>query len=64
LAQALVEEFRAPVGSASALEEISLVPGTGGCYEIDVNGRRVFSKKQTGRHISDGEALALIKENV
>jgi len=29
--------------------ELTLVPGGGGVFEVDVDGRRIFSKKATGR---------------
>jgi len=28
---------------------LTLVPGSGGQFEVDVNGERVFSKKEAGR---------------
>lgn len=30
--------------------EISLVPASGGLYEVEVDGALVYSKKATGRH--------------
>lgn len=30
--------------------EVSLVPSKGGVFEVDVEGRRLYSKKETGRH--------------
>lgn len=35
--------------------EIDLVEGSGGIFEIDVDGKRVFSKKKLGRFPEDGE---------
>jgi|FLYL01.1.fsa_nt_gi selenoprotein W-related protein len=29
---------------------VELVPGSGGVFEVEVDGRLVFSKKETGRH--------------
>jgi selT/selW/selH-like putative selenoprotein len=36
-----------------------LVPGVGGAFEITVDGRLLFSKKQTGRFPTDEEIDAL-----
>jgi len=39
--------------------EVELVPGVGGAFEITVDGRLMFSKKQTGRFPTDEEIDAL-----
>jgi len=55
LAQAIVNSFHRDV------EEIVLVPSGGGCYEISVDGQNVYSKLKTGQHISDADAVNLIR---
>lgn len=37
-----------------------LIPGTGGVFEVTVNGDKVFSKKTLGRHAEPGEVRAAI----
>jgi len=37
--------------------EIELIPGSGGVFEVVVDGRLLYSKKQTGQH-ADLDALA------
>ena len=32
-----------------------LVPGTGGVFDVTVNGELIFSKQQVGRHAEPGE---------
>ncbi len=32
-----------------------LVPGTGGVFDVWVNGELIFSKKEVGRHAEAGE---------
>jgi selT/selW/selH-like putative selenoprotein len=64
LAQALVQAFRSPIGSKSHIDEIALVPAGGGCYEISVDGRPVYSKLQSGRHITDADAIELIRKAI
>jgi selT/selW/selH-like putative selenoprotein len=39
--------------------EVELVPGVGGVFEITIDGRLAFSKKQTGRFPTDEEVEAL-----
>jgi selenoprotein W-related protein len=36
-------------------EGITLVPGTGGVFEVSVNGKLVYSKKATGKFPEMGE---------
>lgn len=55
-------EFASPLGAKSSLEEISLVPAGSGAYEISVDGRLVYSKLATGRHISDEDAVELVRK--
>ena len=38
-----------------------LVPSRGGVYEVEVDGRLVYSKKQTGRHAEHDEILGAIR---
>ncbi|PYO73373.1 MAG: hypothetical protein DMD64_07450 [Gemmatimonadetes bacterium] len=42
--------------------EVRLIQSSGGVFEVDVDGRRVFSKKTTKRHAEPGEVLRLIRE--
>jgi len=39
--------------------EVELVPGVGGVFEITVDGRLKFSKKQMGRFPTDEEVIAV-----
>jgi selenoprotein W-related protein len=55
----LEEELRNAFGAEA---EVELVAGSGGVYEISVDGRNIFSKKQQGRFPDDGEIVALIKQ--
>ena len=38
-----------------------LTAGSGGVFEITVDGKKVFSKKALGRFPEDGEILGLIR---
>jgi selenoprotein W-related protein len=41
--------------------DVELVAGSGGVYEISVDGKTIFSKKQLGRFPEDGEIVSLIR---
>jgi selenoprotein W-related protein len=38
-----------------------LVPSRGGVFEVEVDGRLVFSKKATGRHAEFDEVLEAVR---
>lgn len=40
--------------------DITLIAGSGGVYEITVDGTLLFSKKKLGRFPDEGEVLRLI----
>jgi selenoprotein W-related protein len=46
------------------IEELTLVTGSGGVFEVEVDGELLFSKKASGRHASDGEVLALFRDRI
>lgn len=58
MAEDLFTEFRGEIG------EMRLVPSGGGVFEVDVDGKRIFSKKEIGRHAEEGEVVRLMKEAV
>lgn len=39
----------------------TLIPSTGGKFEVTLNGELIFSKIQLGRHAEPGEVRALIE---
>jgi len=44
------------------IESITLVPASGGRYEVSVNGQLIYSKLQTGRHPEPGEVIGLVQK--
>lgn len=46
------------------IEDLTLVTGDKGVFDLTVDGEVLYSKGETGRHIRDGEALALFAEHV
>jgi len=41
---------------------VRLIQSSGGVFEVDVDGRSVYSKKSTKRHAEAGEVVRLIRE--
>ena len=41
--------------------DVTLVPGSGGVYDVVVDGRQIFSKGQAGRFPEEGEIETLIR---
>lgn len=44
--------------------DVQLVDGSGGVFEVTVDGALLFSKKELGRHAEEGEVLGLMQEHV
>jgi selenoprotein W-related protein len=47
----------------SDIESITLIPSGGGKFEVMVNGKLVYSKLNTGRHMEEGEIVKLLKSS-
>jgi selenoprotein W-related protein len=56
LAQELLTTFE------SDLSAVSLVPGTGGIFEVRLNGTLIFSRKMAGRFPESKELKQLIRD--
>ena len=41
---------------------IDLIPGTGGVFELYIDGVLIYSKLETGRHTNEGEILQLMEK--
>lgn len=46
------------------IADLTLVTGSGGVFDVEVDGTLLFSKKQVGRHAHDGEVLQLFREQI
>ena len=58
LAEELLKEYE------HVIEALTLAPSDDGKFEVSVNGKLVFSKKETKRHAEAGEVLNLISKLV
>ncbi len=46
------------------IDEVRIITGDNGVFDVKVDGELVYSKKQTGRHAEPGEILALFTDLV
>jgi selenoprotein W-related protein len=44
------------------IDQISLIPGKNGVFEVTVDGALIFSKAELGRHAEPGEVVRLMGE--
>ena len=44
------------------IESLTLVPSDGGRFEVTVNGKLLYSKLQTRRHVEKGEVVGLVRK--
>jgi selenoprotein W-related protein len=44
--------------------EVALVPGTGGIFEVRLNGEQLWNKKQAGRYPEPKEIKQLIRDRI
>jgi selenoprotein W-related protein len=44
------------------IESITLVPSSGGRFEVTINGNLIYSKLNTLRHAQPGEVLDLVRQ--
>ena len=45
------------------IKTITLLPSSGGRFEVSVDGETIYSKKALGRHAQPGEIAALLEAN-
>jgi predicted Rdx family selenoprotein len=46
------------------ISELTLVMGSKGVFDVEVDGEVLFSKHAIGRHANDGEVLGLFEERI
>ncbi len=52
----------AEIRAAFPHTEVRLIESSGGVFEVELDGRRVFSKKTLKRHAGPGEVVQLMRE--
>jgi selenoprotein W-related protein len=46
--------------NGEAVTGLRLIPSSGGVFEVTVGGKKIFSKKELGRHAAPGEVLSAL----
>jgi selenoprotein W-related protein len=46
------------------ISELTLVTGSNGVFDVAVDGRLLFSKREQGRHAKPGEVLQLFRDKI
>lgn len=46
------------------IKALTLVPSSGGVFEIELNGELIYSKAKTGRHADDGEVEDILEKKI
>jgi len=46
------------------IKDLSLLTGDKGIFDVEVNGTKIYSKHETGRHAEPGEVLEIFTELV
>ena len=46
------------------LGEVALVPGTGGVFDINLDGEKLFSRKDAGRFPESKEIKQLVRDKI
>ena len=46
------------------IEDLTLVTGSSGVFDVEVDGTLLYSKHATGRHVEPGEVLRLFRERI
>jgi len=46
------------------IDELDIVTGKNGVFDVEVDGTLIYSKKATGRHAEPGEVLELFRTHI
>jgi len=49
---------------APLFKDVQLIPGSGGVFEVTLDGDLIYSKKQLKRHADRGEVVGLIEQKL
>lgn len=60
MADAIITHFRGPLRSGHPIEAVELVPGGGGTFLVEADGKVVFDKHSVGRHAENTEVIQAI----
>lgn len=58
MVDSLLEEFEHDI------DDLRLIPSTGGVFEVEVDGDLIYSKKETGQHAEYEQVAGPIRERI
>jgi selenoprotein W-related protein len=61
LAESIIEQFKVPVNSPHPIKRIEMVPSGQGRFDVEVDGKILFSKYDAGRHAEPAEIVEKLK---
>jgi selenoprotein W-related protein len=64
LVEQIFDTFKPIVGQPCIIEQVVIIPGSEGVFDVKLDGELIFSKKAIGRHAEEGEIIKLIKERM
>lgn len=64
MAETIISTFRQRIGAPHPIEEVRLLPGEGGRFEVTIDGELVYSKAATGQHTTNEHIIGLIRERL
>jgi selenoprotein W-related protein len=62
LAETIISTFRSM--GAHPIEELRLIPSSGGRFEVTIDDELVYSKAATGQHTSSEHVVELIRQRL
>jgi selenoprotein W-related protein len=60
----LINELLQDQSIEAQIESLTIIPSSGGRFEVTVNGDLLYSKLATGHHAQPGEIRKLIKAKI
>ncbi|MCU0491298.1 MAG: Rdx family protein [Chloroflexaceae bacterium] len=64
MAESLVNSFSPNMGGKHPIEELTLIPSGGGCFEVTIDGELVYSKNATGKHTTNEHVIELVRQRL
>jgi selenoprotein W-related protein len=62
MAETIINTFRSM--GAHPVEELRLIPSSGGRFEVTIDGELVYSKAATGQHTTNEQIVELIRQRL
>ena len=64
MAEALVNTFKPLLGTPHPIQELVLIPSSGGRYEVTLDGEVVYSKATTHQHTTNEYVIEQVRKRL